>query len=230
MAWKILEEQAPFEAALKAYRRRVPMTDEDFQELLDQNHEVAFKIADINSLELVFDVWQALDRSLENGTDFRTFKKEFGARLKEQWSGTSKQKATRLATVFRNQTQQSYNHGRYLQMEEPELKRLRPYRLFDAVRDKRTSKICKDCNGTLLPADDPWWDSHVPPLHHACRSTVRSLRARDAARRGVTQSPTETASAEGFGSKPQRQVTPIEVDLSKYPPELRAAFERKQAA
>lgn len=206
------------------------MTDEAFDELLEANHENAFRLAEINNLELVFDVWQALDNSLEQGVDFRDFKKSFGETLKAAWTGSSKQKATRLETVFRNATQQSYNHGRWAQLEEPELKRLRPYRLFDAVRDKRTSKICRDAHGTLLPADHPFWDTRVPPCHHRCRSTIRSLRARDAARRGVTQDPTETASADGFGSKPRRQVEPIDVDLSKYPPELRQAFEAKQAS
>lgn len=48
-----------------------------------------------------------------------------------------------------------------------------PYLEFDAVMDERTSDLCRNFNGVLLPADDPFWDQYYPPNHFRCRSTVR---------------------------------------------------------
>jgi hypothetical protein len=43
---------------------------------------------------------------------------------------------------------------------------------FVARIDDRTSDICRECNGTRLPAGHPWWQTYTPPLHPHCRSTV----------------------------------------------------------
>lgn len=43
---------------------------------------------------------------------------------------------------------------------------------FSAVVDSRTSEACRLCDGVRLPASDPWWLTHMPPLHPNCRSTV----------------------------------------------------------
>jgi SPP1 gp7 family putative phage head morphogenesis protein len=47
---------------------------------------------------------------------------------------------------------------------------------FVARIDDRTSDICRECNGTRLPAGHPWWRTHTPPLHPHCRSTVVQSR------------------------------------------------------
>jgi hypothetical protein len=47
---------------------------------------------------------------------------------------------------------------------------------FVARIDDRTSEICRECNGTRLPAGHPWWRTHTPPLHPHCRSTVVQSR------------------------------------------------------
>src|SRR5690606_11875891 len=140
------------------------------------------------------------------------------------------QEARRVARIFRTNIQKSYNHGRWQQLEEPELKRLRPYRLFDAIGDSRTTPICRECDGTLLPADHPFWDSHCPPLHHQCRSTVRSLRASAARRKGITTDPPRAQSQQGFGARPQPlpSLDDVEPDLAEYPQTLARLYEQKQ--
>lgn len=231
MAWTILTDEAAFAAALAALRKRVPITDEAFRALLTANHERSFTIANVNSLDLVTQVWEALQAAVQGEIEFRDFKKTIGKQLLEAWGVPSKKVAShRLATTFRNGVQQSFNHGRWQQLEDPDLKELRPYRMFDSIRDGRTTKVCKDCNGTILEADDPWWNSHVPPLHHACRSHVRSLRASVAKRKGITTSPTPSKPQKGFGDRPSGaapSVADVTPDLSQYPAELARIYRRK---
>lgn len=46
---------------------------------------------------------------------------------------------------------------------------------FVAQVDKRTSAVCKACDGTTLPGSHPWWLTHLPPLHPHCRSRIEPV-------------------------------------------------------
>ncbi len=91
-------------------------------------------------------------------------------------------------------------------MKDPVVAELRPFWMYDAILDARTSEICRDFNGTTLPHDDPWWSSHYPPVHHRCRSGVRALRAEQVSRMGgqTTEPPTEHQPQAGFGATPDQ--------------------------
>jgi hypothetical protein len=104
---------------------------------------------------------------------------------------------------------------------------LRPFWEFSATMDSRTSEICRPLDGTILKADDPFWKSHNPPLHHACRSTVISLTRKQAEARGVAAAAPSSAPADGFGGAPG--VDEWRPDLSKYPFELGAVAAAKMA-
>ena len=47
---------------------------------------------------------------------------------------------------------------------DPDIVQIRPYRLFGAVMDSRTSAVCEACDGTVLPVDDPWWRDTFRPV------------------------------------------------------------------
>jgi hypothetical protein len=44
---------------------------------------------------------------------------------------------------------------------------------FDAVGDGKTTEICKSTNKITRPASDSFWNTHAPPLHWGCRSTLK---------------------------------------------------------
>lgn len=130
---------------------------------------------------------------------YQDFVKAVGEKLERAWG---KKGATRLETIFRTNVQSAYGAGRYAQLTDPDVLRTRPYWLYDAVLDSRTSSLCRGLNGTIRPADDPFWDTHVPPLHFSCRSGLRSLTRQQAEARGVTETPPTAPPAAGFGSRP----------------------------
>lgn len=113
-----------------------------------------------------------------------------------------KNENARLETIFRTNVQRAYQAGRYEQMTHPVTLKMRPYWLFDAILDGRTTRGCKDANGTLLPAKHPWWDGNYPPRHFRCRSLVRSLRVAEAEKRGITAQPPDVTAQDGFGALP----------------------------
>ena len=50
-------------------------------------------------------------------------------------------------------------------LSHPEVRKARPYWRFDSAGDDRVTEICEALDGTIRPADDPFWHTHTPPLH-----------------------------------------------------------------
>ena len=100
--------------------------------------------------------------------------------------------------------------------------------MYDAVLDGRTSEICKSSDGTTLAADDPFWETYTPPLHHRCLSGIISLTEAQAAERGLTKTPPKAPAASGFGLAPD--TGEWEPDLKKYLPELQAAYKAERVS
>ncbi|MGQ0739129.1 MAG: phage minor head protein [Bacteroidota bacterium] len=51
-----------------------------------------------------------------------------------------------------------------------------PLLSFDVVMDGRTTEICTNLNGVVVPVDHPYVKTYYPPNHFGCRTTVRKLR------------------------------------------------------
>lgn len=194
--------QLAFAEAIAYFQGKDIVTPDDWAKLDDKARMRAFSVAGVTKVNVLNDAWKAIDRALAKGTTFEDFKKDIGPALKRSWGGSVAAPNWRLETIFRNNTQAAYSAGRYQVTMDPDIVQIRPYRLFDAVMDSRTSAVCEACDGTVLPVDDPWWSGHVPPCHHACRSGFVSLSKRQADKSGVTKKPTTVASSDGFGLPP----------------------------
>lgn len=225
MTWTVTANVDEFDEAVEAFRKRVPVTKDVAESVNDFTHDRGFTISGVAQLEVVQDVHQSIETAIQNGTPLDEWKATIEKQLTEAWG---RKDSPRLETIFRNATMQSYNAGRREQMLAPDVVRFRPFWMFDGVVDERTTEICRACDGTILPHDDPWWETHSPALHHRCRSSIRNMRVTDAQRRGVTASPPAHDAAEGFG-KPPGASAPWKPDLSEYPAALSATYRKKIA-
>jgi SPP1 gp7 family putative phage head morphogenesis protein len=211
-----------FDEAVKWFFGRVPVTDAIFAALTTEAQRRAVWFAGGASLAVVTDVWSALDQTLTTGGTLADFKRTVGPAILSQWQGSVANPAWRMELIFRNATQRAYSFGRVEQLRDPAVARVRPFWFFDAVGDARTSEICRALDGTVLPASDPWWASHTPPCHHACRSIVRGLRASDPRVARAGNAPPPVASQQGFGTLPgEDEWQPRRAD---YPPEVWDAY------
>lgn len=197
--WAAAFDTVRFDEAVDWFARRTPITDAEFARNAEQARRQAFWIAGVTQADVIRDVHESLKKALADGVPFEQWKAEIGPKLSKAWLGSGINEAARTETIFRNWAQASYARARWDQMHEPSVLRFRPYLMFDGVEDSRQSPICQACNGTLLPAGHPWFDSHRPPLHHRCRSGIRSLRKEQAEARGITKTPTDIGPQEGFG-------------------------------
>lgn len=221
--WSVSADPARFDEAVEWFRGRVPLTDELFELLGAAFQRRAFRVAGVAQLQIVNEVYQILLDLLNAGGSLGDFKRQVRQRLTSQFV------ASRVETIFRNNVQSAFNAGRWRQLQQPAVRRHRPYLMYDAAMDSRTSEMCRDRNGKVLHRSDPWWSSNQPPLHHRCRSAVRALTTKQAQRRGIVTGPELTdlpPVTEGFGAEPSED--DWRPDPTNYPPELWANFADKQ--
>lgn len=212
-----------FDEAIRDFKRRVPLTDPEFRDLSAAEKRRSFWVAGVTQARMVQEVKDAIDRAIRDGTTLEDFKAEVGDKLSEAWGS---EYSPRLETVFRTNVLSSYNGGRHQIFSDPVVQEARPYLRFDAVGDARTSEICEQLDGTVLPADDPFWHTHTPPLHHQCRSILTPLTLEEAGDEGIARTRPDTKPDDGFGSPPDPENdTP---DLSGFDPDIRDVLKRRQ--
>ncbi len=212
--WRVSADPTRPEEAIAWFRARVPLTRDEWDTLTAKVRRKAFTVSGVALLDVVAEVWESLTKALEDGTPYEEWKKEVREKLEAAWG---RRDGHRLETIFRTNVQMAYQSGRWAQLQDPEVRATHPYLMYDAVLDNRTTEICRTRNGTVLPADDPWWYRNWPPLHFNCRSGVRPLTEAEAARRTIGR-PDTVPPQDGFGSAPEFwEWSP---DPKDYPPEL----------
>lgn len=206
----------PFTEAIAWFRARVPMSDDEYAALQGQAKHKAFALAGVAQVSLAADVWRSLERHMSDGPDVPAFVAEFAPKLAALWGVTEGKAGARLRLVAQNALQSSYNAGRWAQATRGLAPKLFPYLQFIAIRDDRTTTICRALDGTILPVDDPRWQRRAPPCHHGCRSTVSSKRAKWVDEQGgPTEGPIDATADEGWGlvPAPDEWVAPVPADL-----------------
>lgn len=217
--------RTPFEEAIAWFRRRLSMPARQFYQLSAASRRRAWTVSNVAKMDVVHDVWRAIDRAVTEGRSLEDFQREVKEKLMDSWVGTTINPAHRMETIYTTNVQSAFASGRYAQQTDPDVLRARPFWMYDALLDARTSDICRAMHGTILPADHVFWRANYPPNHFNCRSGVRSLTRRGAERRGGVspQAPRAVADA-GFAAAPS--VEEWDPDLSKYPQRVVREYQR----
>lgn len=219
MPWNVEATPTDPEQAIAWFRARLPLPDPAYRALSEEARRRAFFVAGLAQLDMVQEALDALDAALAKGETFEQFKDRLSERIQRAWGGAS---AHRLRTIFDTNLQSAYGAGRWKAADE--LRQERPYWGLSVVLDGRTSRICLNLAGVVLPADHPFWNTHIPPLHFRCRTALvtysaaqaegritharrinppwRALAARQAERPGARSPGTTTPSCGGPTSEP----------------------------
>ena len=202
---------ADHEAARRFLEDLTAVTPEEADALSATARRNAFWISHANDLNLVQDVLNEVGARIVSGPDaFEVWKGGLLERLESQWGASVANPGWRAELITRNLAQRAYNAGRWEQLSKSTT---RPYAIFDSIDDLRRSIYCEVRDGTILPVDDPWWDTNSPQVHHACRSIVRGLSQRRVDRLGgPSQRPEIPEGADvptGFGLRPDKAPPPV---------------------
>lgn len=204
MVWKVTADVDRFDEAAEWFGSRIPVAADKLDELNAEERQRAFKLAGVTELEVVQTVHGSILEAINEGKPFDQWKREIRKELDNRWEPDG----WLLETIFRTNVQTAYNTGRYYQLTDPEVVSVRPFLLFDAVDDSRTTQICRDRDGVVKAHDDPYIHENYPPLHHRCRSAWRTIRRSEADELGGATPSTKdpkTAPSEGFGLSPPRR-------------------------
>lgn len=238
-----------FDEAIEWFLARVVLDRGEFDALKAAARRQAFTVSNLSSLRMVDEIMREIARSLTGAESLGDFRRRVIPKLRREWgpggtrdaAGRRINVGARVNTIFRTNVLSAYNEGRFQQMSRPIIKRLRPYWMYDAVMDSRTTNICRPRDKKVFPADSPWWETNYPPLHYNCRSGVRALKAAEALRRGVS-SPVDIVLEEGgktlpagepqqgFGATPSIGGKAVaQADISKVNEALRRKYNEKQS-
>ena len=155
------------EAAAAFVRDKARTNIRIFGDMLPETRAHAFAVAGIEEMRRLKQVQEAIARVPEGG-DWKEAREEIAAAI-----GDPEKNAARAETVLRTNCFQAYAVARYRsQMEDKEVF---PYLKYVTVGDSRVRDSHAQLNGTILPKDDPFWQTHYPPWDWGCRCVAVEL-------------------------------------------------------
>lgn len=155
----------------------------------DQN-DAAFVVAGATKADLLADLRGAVDDAISNGQSLGEFRKQFEEIVaKRGWTGWTGEdskagRAWRTRLIYKTNLDTSYAAGRWAQMTDPDVVRLRPYWRYVHNTVENPRQQHQRWNNLVLRADDPWWQAHYPPNGFGCNCGVETLSERGLKRLG----------------------------------------------
>lgn len=177
----------PFQEAIDFFRAKVRLPTRTWTDLWEGMHSRAFVVAGVVKAELLADFQEAVGRAIAEGRTLNDFRKDFDAIVARHGWSYNGGRGWRSAVIYNTNLRMAHSAGRWAQIQR--VKARRPFIRYSAVLDSRTRPEHRAWHGTVLPADDPFWQSHMPPNGWNCRCTVQSYSQRDLDRLGMKQSP-----------------------------------------
>ncbi|MCB8563877.1 phage portal protein family protein [Fusobacterium ulcerans] len=176
-----------FSKAIDWFIKKFPILYDHLDDVTKKVNETFFYIKRSLELETTRTLYNNLLDNLSNGGTFKEWLETSKTILDKTGLGDS---PWYLELVYRNNMQSSYNAGAFYNQELN--KKNKPYGLYDAIDDERTSEICQILNGKVYPLDHPFWNRYLPPNHHGCRSKRITLSREELEEYGLTVSKTVT--------------------------------------
>ncbi|MEI8607827.1 phage minor head protein [Enterovibrio sp. Hal110] len=158
-------------------------------------HNAAFTVAKMMQLDMLDDVKEALTTALEEGQTFKQFAESLKPHLIQKgWWGEQLARDpldgeikvvklgsdARLKNIYRTNMRTARAAGQWERIERT--KATHPFLLYELGPSREHRKDHQAWAGIILPADHPWWQTHMPPNGWGCKCRVRQLSQREADR------------------------------------------------
>jgi Phage Mu protein F like protein len=172
----------PFEAQLEFFKNKINLPSKRWDDIQKSAHDRAFIVAGAAKADLLNDFNGAIRQRMMDGKGLKAFVKDFEEIVKRNgwtgWTGESTKagRAWRAKIIYQTNMATSYAAGRWKQLTDPDLLKLRPYWRYhhaDNVTTPRPLHVSWD--GLTLPHDHPFWDTHFPPNGWGCHCFVSAV-------------------------------------------------------
>jgi hypothetical protein len=175
---------------------QLDIDDDELADLVDEATETADIVAALALLDLFAAGYNALDDAAADaaaavdkheGPDLTErlndiaadMSDDLGERLDIGWGDADGSEIDSLASI---NAQSEYSESK----SDADIENGFEYSRYLAEGD--ACDVCKDCHGTVLPSDDPWWDDHEPDNNHpGCRCIKDPCTKTEAMRYGISE-------------------------------------------
>lgn len=190
-------ENMPYHEAVEFLKKRDVIKKVDYDKLSDKMKFRAFTASRINDGKLLERLNAEMLANVNGGKGLKDFLSLTKTDILDK-IGMGPNQGWYWETVYRTNAQTAYNVGRAMGFEADKPLALQ----FVGIDDARQTDVCHSLSGIVRPYGDPFWQSHFPPLHFNCRSTIRAIY--DEAELPEEWSGLDEAEspAKGFGSYP----------------------------
>ncbi|WOH83686.1 phage minor head protein [Bradyrhizobium sp. BEA-2-5] len=169
--------------AIRCIRDKLDVPTSSWTDLWQQQHSVAFTVAGATSKDLVRDFHDAVNKAIEDGTTLEEFQKDFDDIVEKYGWSYNGSRGWRSSVIFDTNVNMAYAAGRWDQIQQ--VKARRPYLMYKHLAGQVHPRAEHEAwDGTILPVDDPWWQTHFPPNGWFCHCWVESLSDADLDRYG----------------------------------------------
>lgn len=181
----------PFDEQIDYFNQKQPRPTKSSKDISGPDNDRAFVIAGAKDRDMLNDFQTAIGKALKDGPSLEAFRKDFDAIVaKYGWSYKGK-RGWRTRVIFETNVRTSYMAGRLKQMRDPSVVKARPYWMYrhGMTRKPKVPRPQHQAwDRKVLPADDPWFETHFPPNDWFCSCGVVTLSERDVKRLGLTVS------------------------------------------
>lgn len=173
-----------FQEQVDFFRAKLNLPTKRWDDVWQAAHDRAFMVAGAQKADLLNDLRAAVDKSLKGGS-IGDFRKDFATAVqKSGWTGwtgegTKAGEAWRTRVIYQTNMASSYAAGRWKQLNDPELLKVRPFWRYihnDSVLNPRPQHKAWGDAGLTLRADHAFWRTHFPPNGWGCHCSVQAVR------------------------------------------------------
>jgi len=181
----------PFKEQIHYLQGKLNLPTHSWTDIYNSEHDQAFVVAGAIRRELLADLRGAVEKAIAKGTTLEQFRKDFDRTVITYGWQYKGERGWRTNVIWETNLRQSYNAGREAQTADPELRKQRPYGLYQHGDSRHPRPEHQSWDNTVLPLDDPWWATHTPQNGWGCKCKKFMLSQRDVERRGlkVTKAP-----------------------------------------
>lgn len=174
----------------------------DHQDVWQQEHSRAFTVAKAMQVDVLSDIRDAVQSALKDGKTFNQFRAELtpvlqnkgwwgqqemtdplDGRLKEVQLGS----ARRLRTIFRTNMRTARAAGQWDRIQRT--LKTHPYLQYNLGPSEHHRIEHESWNKLVLPANDPFWQTHFAPNGWGCKCRIRQISTAEAKRLGINTAP-----------------------------------------
>jgi len=168
-----------FAEAIRFFRKKADVPTKRWKDVWKDAHDTGFMVAGAMKAELLADLRRSVDQAIAEGTTLEDFRKSFDRTVQKHGWSYKGSRGWRTRIIFETNLRSAYQAGRYAQLTDPDVLQARLYWQYrhGGSADPREQHLSWD--GLVLPADDPWWQTHYPPNGWGCSCKVVSLSEAD---------------------------------------------------